>query len=463
MRIRDKIITAACRDRDGIEWTSLRIKQDGPEPAGQSSLAFPLPDVASPAGLDSLELPAELAEHLKGDITVALRTSELLMRTMEFPAADDKEIAEMTGFQIDKVSPFPLDQMALAHELLERTEDRVLVLMAAAKHEAIDAIGDLFEKKGVRIHSIDARILGWLRLVRDAGELPEEGCHVLIVDDGLDFSLVILMNGKPMAFRSLHAHLGEMNVIDDLSRDISYTLTTLDSERELPAPSSIAIWSFGNVPSALQAKLSGVCGVPVRCHALGGLPPLSEGILRRTMDGGSHIELIPREWIEHEQWQQLSRKFTRIAAGIAAVWLVVSLAFFGVFKARDIKLASVQKQADAIAPVANQALENRQKLKALKVYTDRSDSALECLREVVRVLPVGDIEFNSYNYTKGKGVTLRGTAASDDAVYEFFKTLSDSKLFKQLKDQSVNTKTSKDIRRAVFSATLELPATEDAP
>ena len=151
-----------------------------------------------------------------------------------------------------------------------------------------------------------------------------------------------------------------------------------------------------------------------------------------------------------------------IAAAIAAIWLVFVLIFTGIYQTRAIKLSRIQKRADAIAPAAAEAFENREKLKALKVYTDRSDSALECLREVTSLLPPGDIEFASYNYNQGKGVTIRGSAEADDTVYDFFNALTDSPLFEQLKDQSVNTRNTKGMQRSVFSATLTLPSAEEA-
>ncbi|MBT8045882.1 MAG: hypothetical protein KJN67_01830, partial [Pontiella sp.] len=208
MRIRDKIITAACRTADDIEWTSLKIKQDGTESIQQGRIPLIVPDEGrtdeerTDDHLDRIELPAETGEHLKGDLTVALRTSALLMRTMELPTADPGEIAEMVSFQIDKMSPFPVDQLAMSHEILRTTETSAQVLMAAAKRESIDAIGDAFVQKGVRIHSIDARVLGWLQLIGDDGKLSDEACEVIIINDGIDFVLVVMLAGVPVAFRS---------------------------------------------------------------------------------------------------------------------------------------------------------------------------------------------------------------------------------------------------------------------
>ena len=461
LKMREKTITAVCRTVDGIEWTSWKIKPDGAELVQQDAAAVELTGDTAEEVMASIDLPENVTEHLTGDITVPLRTSELLMRVMELPSLDKDEIADMVGFQIDKISPFPQDQLAISHEVLRQTEETSLVLMAAAKRNCIDTLGDTFVAKGVRVHGIDARVLGWMKLLQDEGHVSSDQCEIFIIDDHIDFSMVVIASGIPVAFRMLDTPDVDTNPAESLAGEIGYTLTTLETERDLPAPAAIQFWSRGDLAEDVLAKLSEKSGIPVHHHPLASLPPLSEGIVRRTLAGGSRIELVPREWIEYERRMQLRRQFTLISSSIAAVWIAVLLIFYSIYKVRDVRLNRAEKRLAAIEPAARQSLENRQKLKALKVYTDRSDSALECLREVTQLLPPGSIEFASYNYKKGKGVTLRGSASTDENVYDFFEALTASELFEQLKDQSVNAKTIKGVRSAVFSVTLVLPSEEE--
>ena len=457
----EKSITAVCRTPDGIEWTTWKVKSDGSERVQQDSAEIVLSGETTEEILASIELPEQVIEHLTGDITVPLRTSELLMRVMDIPAVDEKEITDIVGFQLDKVSPFPQDQLAISHEVLSQTDERSLVLMVAAKRSCIDAVGDVFEAKGVRVHGIDARVLGWMKLLGDEGHFAAEVCEILIIDDGVDFSLVVMSNGLPAAFRMLDEEALNLNTVSGLAEEIGYTLTTLETERELTSPAAIQFWSRGTPDKDVLEKLSEMTGLSVLPHELDRLPPLSEGISLRTLSDQSRVELVPREWIEHQRRLLLRRQFTLIASVVVAAWLALLLVFYSVYKVRDIQLSKVEKQLAAIEPEARQALENREKLKALQVYTDRSDSALECLLDITQRLPPGDIEFASYNYKKGKGVTLRGSAGSDEIVYDYFNALTDSDLFEDLKDQSVNTKTIKGEKIAVFSATLDLPGEEE--
>lgn len=461
MRIRDKIITAACLTSDGIEWTTKKVRQNGEselEEQGNRKLAQD--DGASGSiSMESIQLPDDVCDKLAGDLTASIRTSELLMRTMVFPTADPAEIAGMVGFQMDKIAPYPLDQLAVSHEILEKTENGAYVLMVALRHQCIDAIGETFKHKGIYIHSIDARILGWLHLIGKAGHVKDDVCELLVVNDGIDLVLVVLSGGIPMAFRSLSKPRHDDDWIKELAEEVAYTLTMLGVDFDLPAPQGINIWGYEHFSPETIAKLSSHTGFKINQHSLAELPPLSVGIIERAIEKENRIELIPKEWVEYEKDKRLKKMFALSSAAIAAVWLIGLLSFVGVYQARAMALDKVLKEQADLKPKADMALENRKKLMALKSYSDRTDSAIECLREATLLLPTGDITFNSFNYTKSKGVTLRGTAASDEIVYGYWESLARSGLFGEITDQQVRKgrQTRGSEPRSEFSATLTLP------
>jgi hypothetical protein len=457
MRLRDKIMTAACLFPEGLEWTSIKIRQEGNETVDQSRSPFPL----SMEEMEEFHLDEALREKLEGDLSVAIRSSELLMRTMEFPTADPDEIASMVSFQVDKFSPFPLEQLAISHEILKQDENSALVLMVAVKHERIDAVGDLFAHKGVHIHSIDVRMLGWLHLLEQEDHLAGTPCELVVIHDGLDYVLAVLENKIPIAFRSLPLPETEKDLAAELADEISYTLTTLDADYDLPAPTAIDIWYADEFKASTLEDLHIRTKLDIGQHDLATLPPLSQGIIDRTLSKESRIELIPREWIEHQRIMELKRKFILSSSVMGAIWLALMLVFTVVYQTRAFALRSVQKKEAALAPAANKAIENRQKLRALKGYADRSESALECLREATLLLPPGDIEFVAFNYSRNKGLSLRGTAENKDMVYQYTDALSDSDLFEQLKDERIDTKVTKGVERAIFSANLVLSSQED--
>lgn len=413
------------------------------------------------AGQTTHALPETVSEALQGDIVLALQTSDLVLRTMVFPTSDPEEIAEMVEFQIDKVSPFPADQLAISHEILHQDSDTALVLMVGAKHSTIDRIGDDYEQRGVNIHSIDARMLGWLFLLRKQEAIPADGCHILIIDDQIEKTLIILHDGHPIHFRALHTDWAEENTVDQLIEELSYTLTVLDAEHLLPPPASIQIWTLNDLPENLTETLKEKAEIEVLHHYLSILPPLSEGILRRTVTAEQHIELIPSEWIELQKRKILQRRFIKVSGILTAIWLIALIGLVSTYKVRESKLTAVQAEAEALKEPAKSAQANRENLDTLKNYVDRSDSALECLREVSILLPkTADIEFVKFNYNKSKAVTISGSAGNASIANNFFSAVNTSELFTGLKDNRTSVRNTRGVRRTVFSATLLLPSKE---
>ena len=73
---------------------------------------------------------------------------------------------------------------------------------------------------------------------------------------------------------------------------------------------------------------------------------------------------------------------------IGATWLFFYL-FFAIYGVRSAYLNRILSEVTDIAPAAKKA-KITVKNKALQLYTDRSQSSLECLRELTILLPAGD-------------------------------------------------------------------------
>ncbi len=459
MRKTNRTITAICPTREGIEWTILKVKPEETETLAQKRHAIERTETAPHGTVLHEHLPAFLANELKGDICTALPCRDMFFRTTDFPTTDPAEIASMVGFQIDKAAPFPAEQMAIAHEVLHRTDERTSTLMLSAQQHLIDHLQGYNTGKH-HLERIDVRILCWLELLAASGREQTEKLELHLYNDGIDLALVALHRNKPVFVRPLHIDLQEEHAAQELAYEIGYSFTSLENAHAFSRPGQLHVWSIEAFDEGLGEDIQALTGLGISTEYLHEIPPLSEGILRRTLQNETGINLVPQMWIDQHKQRETFKRLRFYSAIITGGWLAIFLVLAGIYNIRVGKLKQIQKEAGALASAARLAEQNNEKLKALKIYADRSASSLECLREVTHLLPAGDIEFASYNYSSTKGISLRGTAISDDIVYDFFKKLADSKLFGGLKNQSVNIRTTKGVQRTVFSLSLPLPTRE---
>ena len=171
------------------------------------------------------------------------------------------------------------------------------------------------------------------------------------------------------------------------------------------------------------------------------------------------INFLPVHIYNKQSQHQIFKKLKFLiilSTFVIALILIIFQVNYGI---QTNKLKKVKNYYSKILPQANIAKENNKKLRTLKNYTDRSKSPLECLREITILLPAGDIEIASFNFSNNN-ITIRGTAIDDDIVYDFFNNLGKSDLFDGLKNQSVNNRAINGKKRTVFSISINIEEKE---
>lgn len=452
MQREERTITAICPTVDGVEWSSLTIK-DGQRGEIVTSCESLLSEAISTDGfIEYADLPLSLRNALTGEIILALPSRSMSLETATLPTVNEDEMRKMSQFFLDKKIPFAIDRMAFDCETLSQSDQESVALLGAAQISLINRFTSYSSKKH-EVKSIDSRICGWLQLIPFSQQLPQESNECLIIDDGFEVHLVMRNQTQIHWIRPLYIDFNDQDAAEQLAFELTYSF----QQHAIEIPNILSFWRYEPLSEMHQNQIQKTIGKTIQPHSISDMPALSVGLIERFISPQTTLNFIPASWIEQQKQRVIHKRFLKYTTIMAIIWLLLFALFFTIYSVRNAHLNRLLTEANEIAPAAKIAKENSEKLKALQLYTDRSQSSLECLRELTLLLPAGDIEFTSYNYSKSKGVTLRGTAINDDIVYEFFKKLASSPLFDELKNQSVNTRSSKGIQRAVFSVSLNLP------
>jgi Tfp pilus assembly protein PilN len=417
----------------------------------------------------------EVAEPLRartggfrGPLAVVVPADLCLFRALRLPSNEPAELRGMAELQVDKFSPFLPEHSAVALEVLEQREGESLVLLATIQRDYIDRLGALCAKAGLFPREVDVDILGWWKLLTDAGKIPAAGRHVFVFALAEGATLVVADEGRPLVIRPLGAGLPAADVAEELQ----YTLTTMETEWGVAPLGPVQLWYEGELSAELAQALQATYGGTPVAAALGELPPVTEGLARRAAARTPlMLDLAPPDW-RSSLANLRTRKQAMMAGGvILGVWLAGAAVLMGGVYFQNSRLRAVRGEVKAQQKPLAEVRELRAQIEALERYGNRSRSALESLREICERMPDGvELTFLSYSKTGNFGtnapasaveqryaaMSLRGDASSSEPVYSFFGALEQSGMFKKVSPESVTEGVRDGQSRSQFRVTIEL-------
>lgn len=429
-------VTGVILRQDALEWATLRKTREGYSKgtSGRVSLEAPAADVPPPdgpsvAGEAEADIIRASRGRLAGDIVPGLPSECLLLRVMDLPVVEPDEMTGMVQLQFDKISPFPVESMVVSHEILATRGETAHVAIVAARQDSVDAMGDRLKAAGISPARVDAAILGWYRVMRDAGEIPQHGRQILLLMAGAVPEVIALEDGVPVAFRGL---IGLEGVDEDAfaaetAREVAHTFASMELEHGQRAVSGIVVWTRAGEHGRLVEALKRECECSVSAKLLSAIPTVCEGLARRGAEDGV-IDLTPEEWRIRERSRQFRRNMILSAAVLAGLWLLMTAGFWGALQVQREQVKRLARERDGLLQQAMEVRKLRRRVYMIRQYMGDKVSALESLREISELLPQG-IDLTSLRFRKGIGVKVSAEASSVGLVYDFKNRLDASRVF----------------------------------
>ncbi|MEI6166954.1 MAG: PilN domain-containing protein [bacterium] len=433
-----KVLTSLAVRSRSLEWAVLHK-------AGEKQVLPPTRSVELELGENQKDLLAgiqaerdRLIEEIRtkcgripAPVSIGIPASWVLLRIAELPSGSPDEIKSMAELQIDKFSPFPIDESAFSYELLSEQNGRCRLLLSAIRTETINLLADALKAAGIEPKWVDINLLGWWQLLQDAGKVHAAGVQIFIILEDATCDLIITSAGIPLSMRSLSGmnDMPASEADEEIARETALTLASLDLDREGEQPASFTIWHRGDSPAGLIGIFESQFQITAHPEPLDSLPPLAEGLLKRTetrTDG--RMDLAPVAWLQTETALRTKRRVILFSIIAASIWLTGMLALFGGLQFQRNSINSLTSELTELKAPAEKVKAIRERTQGLTKYMDRSFSGLECLREVSDRLPPG-ITLKSFNYHKNKNLEMSGEADEYALIADFKKDLERSKLF----------------------------------
>ena len=444
-------------------WTTLRQRKGGIDTVEQVDAPLELPDE-----VQDLRDPAALAQikarcgRLKGRLFTALPTDQAILRVAFIPATDPAELRSMVELQVDKIAPYPLDQMVITHEILAREETGCRVLIAAAQRAVLDGIGDICFKTGLYPHAIDLAVMGRWWLLKNRGHIADAGRQILLILDGQTADVIVVQAGMPMLIRSLGRPdpARPLESARELADELKYTLVALEIESGAGVIDGVTAWHTPDLGTDFLAAMGHAIGSHWHTRALSELPPVTEGLAHRALERtGDMLDLAPQDWKDSMQARKSRGRLLAIGGTVLGLWLlgIGSVVVYAQMEGTD--FTGLKNRVKAQESTAKSAMGVREQAESLQRYADRSRSALESLREICTVLPPG-VELTSFRYEKFKAVTVVGYGTAYEPIQQFRDGLNTSALFKGIESEDIKQENTGTGIRQKLTVSVKLPPSE---
>ena len=452
-----------------VEWAMVREVKNGFE-----TLASGKAEIA-PGG-DEAEQAKKRDEAIKnncagisGQVTVGIAPDKILMRAADLPSTDPAEIVKMVQLQVDAFSPFPEERIYVSHEVLSTTEGNTRVIIAAAQKESIETAAAFVKAAGLDVQRFDSEALVWWHLLARHAAFPNAGRILLLILEPWGGVWIVVQNGEPLAFRSVNAaeSVPTAEYARELSADVSALILSIDLEYGSLPLSGVAIWRRGLDVNEISAALKAELSHEVKVASLDDLPPLSEGLaqrfagtalgpsLRRVRGQQAVLDLVPAAWHSAVMAQHLRARLILAGIGIFALWFLGMIVFVTGYQIQKHRLSKLEKKLELLQEPEKEVNAMQNQVRTFEQYLDRRSSALECLREVSRLLP-NNVLLKNFQFKKGKNVVIRGEALSPEPIYDYKKALDKVPLFSKVELGSIQPGKRKDTNIQSFQMNAKL-------
>lgn len=102
-------------------------------------------------------LPASLHQHAGERLVLLLPASMVLAQPLQLPLAALRDLHSVVGFELDKYTPYPREQMQYVARVLGKGKTLVQVMLVAILRERLQTILDNCAEQGLVLHRVDCR------------------------------------------------------------------------------------------------------------------------------------------------------------------------------------------------------------------------------------------------------------------------------------------------------------------
>ncbi len=439
----------------GRQIWSFQLTKTALTPAGETTLpaSAPAPKITASQDWKALVQPQLNIAWLPADA--------VFIRAIQLPSGEPSELPAMVEFQLEKLSPLPLNQIvwtALGVPHPDGAQQTAVVTVAS--RTAVEEFLDAEVASGFTPDRLDLPLLRWwgqLRpegsgiwiLLEDAGD-PAQGHSQGLAGwfmDGVwrELGLVRIPAG-PEAAAVLLQQLGQSAWAGEMEGWMT----------SIPPVHLAATPGQHEILDGPLGEWSGHPVVPVSRPEANRLATASAEALRAEPASS----LIPTEWATAQRQKFIDRLWMHGLGGLGMAYVVFLFGFLGLLNFRKYQVDDLRSEVSGMGINYTNTLQLKAQVAVLEEQVALRYAALEAWQAVVKNLP-SNLTLTQLDFQKGRTLQLSGTVETESisAVTQFNSDLIKSQLdnqplFARVKPAQINSKPGNTLANWSFDAEL---------
>ncbi|MBI5774241.1 MAG: hypothetical protein HZA89_10920 [Verrucomicrobia bacterium] len=373
-----------------------------------------------------------------------LPLDQIFLRVVELPKCEPAELPAMVEFQLEKISPLPVAQIAWSAEVIppknaDPRETQTVAIVIIARGLVEDFLGKL-EGKGYLADQLGIPLLDQLLATRVEGD----GAWVYLQPfQSKTLALVAWWYGGVLRNLALVQLSSPENFAREVGEQLTKTAWAGELENWLTSEPVWHLVADANLAAAWHGAMNKWAGRSVEL-----LTPLTESELAKCsaeraarQDGAAN--LMPAEFIARYRQRFVDRLWMRSLGVVLALYIGGVLIYFGALQVLNLQLKRLENQ---VAELSEDFTKTQQLKARTLIVVDQINlrfAALDAWRAIAEKMPE-ELTLQSFAFSRGRSLNLNGISSDASKVTDYSEALGrlmgkDQPLFARVELRNVRT------------------------
>ncbi len=367
---------------------------------------------------------------------------QVFLRTVQMPECEADELRQMLEFQLEKLSPAPVAQIAWSYELIPSSVDgQVTVLLIIVESDVIERHLTEFEQVGFQADRLE---VPWCHELITLDRSSDRIWIRLGESNGAIVALVVwILEGTAQNVMVMHLPNSDEGTLS-LTEQLDRTAWTGELEAWLSTIPAVTVCGESSVTEPWIDALKEWSAHPVSSETAPEPVEIATLGAKRATQGESQSNLLPEAHQIRYKQQYIDGMWMKGVGTMVLFYIFGILIYFVMLEWMHRDSIDLQTRVRASAVQYTNVLKMQAHLDILQEQVDLKFSALDCLRVISEELPT-ELTLDSFKFHMGKTLSLYGKVPTADAgkVTDYHRALinaktGEQKLFATVSDPTIN-------------------------